>query len=205
MVSNDVWFCLASGPSQCQEDIDAVRGRGRVVAINSQIFDAPWADMLFFSDHSWIKYYGDPDRSPRTAQVLKRYRGELWSTDSNSVDYGATYIEREEGEGLGRKGIRTGCNSGYQVLNLLWLKKSAKTIVLLGYDMQHTGGKHHNHADHPQPLGNFAQGMPSLCQRKFPALAADLQAEGVRVINCTRDTALRCFERMPLSKALSAF
>lgn len=37
---------------------------------------------------------------------------------------------------------------------------------------------------------------------KFPALAADLKREGVRVINASRETALECFERMSLEEAL---
>lgn len=199
------WFCLASGPSQCQEDIDAVRGRGFVVAINNQVFAAPWADLLFFADHTWAKEYGDPSKHPGEAAKLQAFGGERWSSDPRSREFGARYISREEGEGLGRTGLRTGCNSGYQVLNLLWHRgaRQGHTVILLGYDMQHTGGKHHNHADHPSPLGNFSVGMPQLCARKFPTLAADLKAEGIRVINCTRQTALDCFERMPLSKALA--
>jgi hypothetical protein len=39
-------------------------------------------------------------------------------------------------------------------------------------------------------------------QAKFPQLAVDLQAEGVRVINASRQTALTCFERMTLEEAI---
>jgi hypothetical protein len=44
--------------------------------------------------------------------------------------------------------------------------------------------------------------MPGTCAQKFDALARDLRAEGMRVINATWETALRCFERMPLADAL---
>ncbi len=115
--------------------------------------------------------------------------------------------ERPAGEGLGRTTIRSGSNGGYQAINLVYLlgnRFGAPTIVLLGYDMQHTGGRHHNHEDHPPPLGNFSVGMPELCRRRMAYLAADLKREGVRIINCSRETALTCFERMPLSKVLAA-
>jgi len=39
-------------------------------------------------------------------------------------------------------------------------------------------------------------------QAKFPQLAVDLQTEGVRVINASRETALTCFERMTLEEAI---
>lgn len=199
----DVWFCLGSGPSQCREDIDAIRGRGTVVAINNQVFDAPWADILFTADRSWFEWYGNPWKSPDTAAILSSFRGERVSSDRGAQKYGFKIVRKENGEGLGRKGaVRTGCNSGYQVINLGFLR-GFRTVVLTGFDMQHTEGRHHNHADHPQSLGNFAVGMPALCQRKFPRLAEDLHREGVRVINCSRETALTCFERMPLSKALA--
>jgi hypothetical protein len=90
-----------------------------------------------------------------------------------------------------------------QALNLSW-HRGARTVLLLGYDMQHTGGKAHCHADHPRPLGNFAPEMARLCATKFDAIASDLKNECVRVINCTRETALRCFERMPLAEALAS-
>jgi len=38
--------------------------------------------------------------------------------------------------------------------------------------------------------------------KNFPKLAEDLKAEGVEVINATRDTALECFNKMNLEEAL---
>lgn len=196
-----VWFCLASGPSQCQEDIDAVRGHGTVVAINNQLLAAPWADILFSCDSSWWEHYSDPAKEPEFALALRTFQGEKLSSDAKAKKCGAMFIPREDGIGLGRKAIRTGSNSGYQVINLAWMR-GARTIVLLGYDMGWTPeGKRHNHKDHPAPLGNF--GLPDMCARAFPPLANDLKAEGVRIINCSRRTALRCFERMSLSQALA--
>ena len=188
------------------DDIEAVRAFRRdhgavVVAINNQVFAAPWADILYSCDSSWWGYYGDPEKSPDTARALSEFAGERISIDPHSVRYGVKVMRRETGDGLGRIGLRTGNNSGYQVLNLAW-HRGAHCVILLGYDMQHTGGKTHNHGDHPRPLGNF--GLPAMCARKFDALASDLKNEGVRVINATRETALRCFERMPLADALRA-
>jgi hypothetical protein len=77
-------------------------------------------------------------------------------------------------------------------------------VIPTGFDMQHTDGKRHDHADHPAPLHNFSAGMPGLCLEKFRVLAPQIKAAGCRVINATRQTALDCFERMELCDALVA-
>ena len=205
MANGRPWIILASGPSQCAEDIEAVRRFRRdhgavVVAINNQVFSAPWADILYSCDSSWWAHYGDQTKSPDTARVIREFAGEKLSIDMASVSHGATVQRKESGDGLGRTGIRTGNNSGYQAINLAW-HRGARCVILTGYDMQHTGGQSHNHGDHPRPLGNFR--LPDMCRRKFDSLAFDLKNEGVRVLNATRETALRCFERLTLADALS--
>lgn len=77
----------------------------------------------------------------------------------------------------------------------------AARIVLLGYDMQRTGGRKHWHADHPDRMGNGI--MHSKWAERFDRLALKLDALGVDVINATRETALRKFRRASLAEALS--
>jgi hypothetical protein len=103
---------------------------------------------------------------------------------------------------LGRECIHFGGNSGYQAVNLAFLR-GARRIVLLGYDMgAGEDGASHWHGDHP---GGLNRSLPFHVWREaFPQLAADLATEGVRVINASRRTALGCFERMTLEGALAA-
>lgn len=74
----------------------------------------------------------------------------------------------------------------------------AKRVVLLGYDCQHTGGKAHWHGDHPSHLGNASATDQWI--ESFGQLAARLKCE---VLNATRETALTCWPRVDLEKALS--
>jgi hypothetical protein len=196
-----VWFLLASGPSLTQADVDAVRGHGTVVAINCTIANAPWADILYACDAKWWRHYS---RSEEYGPVLRMFKGERCCLKTPGIDTpeGVNALPYEDAPGLGRSLIRAGGNSGYQAINFAYLR-GARTIVLLGYDMQATGGRNHHHPDHPQRLGNFDARMAANCAPKFSQLADDLRSEGVRVINCTRSTALRCFERMPLEHALA--
>lgn len=95
--------------------------------------------------------------------------------------------------------VNSGLNSGFQAINLAY-HFGARRIVLLGYDMQHTGGKTHWHGDHPRGLTN-AEGISSWV-KYFRPLAEDLARLGVEVVNCSTDTALTCFTRAPLEATL---
>ena len=111
-------------------------------------------------------------------------------------------ISSTGGKGLGKKEIHQGNNSGYQAINFAYLEGAAR-IILLGYDMQKTGGKVHFFGDHPKPLGNGPDDFAELA-KLFNPLAADLAAEGIEVINCTRTTALNAFPRHTLENVLSS-
>lgn len=132
-----------------------------------------------FAGERWTqRQLGDKD--PREAAVAKLH--------------GLRVIDGEDKPGLGRERLHYGGNSGYQAINLAYLW-GARQILLLGFDM-HKAEKAHFFGDHPGRLNagtNYAQFLPY-----FEPLARDLAAEGVRVINCTRTTALQCFERAPL-------
>lgn len=115
--------------------------------------------------------------------------------------YGLTLVKVQPGNGLsdtpGR--IYSGLNSGHQAISVAY-QKGATKIILLGYDMQHTGGKTHWHGDHPRGLTN-AEGI-EVWRRHFTPLARALELKGVTVVNCSAETALTCFKRERLENAL---
>ena len=187
-----VWFCLASGPSMCAEDAQAVRGHGSVIAINNTLELAPFADVHYSCDAMWWRVYGER---------FSWYVGERVALSKGQLPSDVRGMEYANKPGLGETLLHCGNNSGYQAINLAYLR-GAKVIVLLGYDMQDAGK--HWHEPHPAPLANFSPGMPELCAPKFTPLAYDLRMRGVRVVNASRRTALECFERVTLSDALAA-
>ena len=182
----DRFIILASGPSLNQQDVDLIRGKGTVIAVNRTIELAPWADILYGCDTSFWRNFGPKD-----------FKGKKYSITCSG--YGCTKLEYAHLPGLGRDKIHSANNSGYQALNLAYLL-GAKEIILLGYDMQATWGRKHFHPDYPKSMSN-ANCLHRWIEH-FPAIARDLKAEGVRVINCTRETALICFERLPLESVL---
>lgn len=162
--------------------------------INTSFRLAPWADVLYACDLAWWDQH--------YAEVRDGFKGELWTqTKEAAVRHGINRVEGRTGRGLCREPgvIHQGGNSGYQAIGLAVLQ-GARRVVLLGYDMQRTGGRSHWHGDHPGGLRNSSPFTSWL--QKFGELAADLAADGVEVINATRETALKCFRRARLEDVL---
>ena len=166
---------------------------------------APNADIHYACDGRWWETYAEDVKKTGKGKPYIQVDARRGENDKLHYDtakkYGLNIVYGQPGKGLGKKNIHYGNNSGYQAINLAYLK-GATDIILLGFDMQKTGGQVHYFGDHPEHLSNgpaFHSILPL-----FDALAEDLAREGVKVINCTRQTALNCFERQDLKTALQS-
>lgn len=139
--------------------------------------------------------------------MKNEFAGELWSQvprhaksrtplSPHVPEFGLKFKYGARLPGLGKYDLHYGDNSGYQAINLAYLLGATK-IVLLGYDMQMTGGKAHWHTDHQKPLNAGGSDLEHWA-KLFPQLAIDLAQEGIEVVNCTRETALTCFKRQTI-------
>jgi hypothetical protein len=118
---------------------------------------------------------------------------------------GVNYIEALDHPGLCLKPgrIHSGGYSGYQAVGFAYTQGPPTRIVLLGYDMQPGAkGEVHHHGRHGDGLPNPIPGHFPEWGRRMTELAIDLRKQGVEVVNCSRRTALNCFERQPLDVAL---
>jgi hypothetical protein len=189
---NSTVVCLASGPSLTREDVDYVRGKAKVIAVNTSYQLAPWADCLYSADSKWWSWYkGAPD-----------FAGLKYTLEQQATRWpGVQCLRRTGAVGLETDptGLKTGSNSGYQAIGL-GVHLGASRIILLGYDMQRgPKGEQHWHPDHPDRARSE---FPNFI-RKFETLVAPLQRANVTVINCSRRTALKCFPCQSLELALS--
>ena len=211
---------LANGPSLTQEQATFCRGRARVIAVNDSYLLAPWADLHYFCDAKWYEWHRQFE-SPAQAlfgreramalfhgfpgirvtlepsAVLRKYEPSLkvLRNDSSPPDV----KPRPEGLCLEPDGVRTGRNSGYQVINLA-VHTGVRRILLLGYDMGAVDGKTHWFGEHPRPSG--AGIFASTFLPMFETLVEPLEALGVEVLNCTPGSALTVFPRRPLADCL---
>ena len=152
-----------------------------MIVANTTYQAAPWADALFAMDRGWWQVWGD--------DVAEQFAGLRFSTNLIDRRYGVQRLSAPF-DGYG--------NSGAACVALA-LESGARRVILLGFDCQATGGKKHWHGDHPPQLGN-ANAMPKW-MAKFDKLARD--KSGHEIINCSRETALTCWPRMPLAEALA--
>lgn len=98
--------------------------------------------------------------------------------------------------------IHTGKNSGHQAIALAYLF-GASRVILLGYDMMESNGRKHWHGDHPKGMANGGEGRYAAWRRAIDQLAHDLRRTECKVLNASRRTALRCFQRVTLETALN--
>jgi len=187
---------IASGPSLRQSDVDAVRGKAAVIAVNDNYRLAPWADVLYAADPDW--WLKEPD-----------FAGERWSTQPKSAGQdawpegdakrlGVNLIDSIRAVGLSFEPglIHQGGNSGYQAINLAVLM-GARRVILLGFDLQISGGKIHHHADHA------GKNPDSVALKEWAKAFETIECPPwLEIINCSRESALTCFPRMTIEECL---
>jgi len=189
---------LGGGPSLTQEQVDYVRGKAKVIAINNAYLLAPWADMLYFCDARWFKWHKDKSE-------FQNFKG-LRVTLSNEtrvplekLDIKSVAREGKEGLCIKPNTVATGANGGYQTINLCY-HLAASIVILLGYDMKADGNKTHWHKGHNinSPTSIYQSNLIPL----FKTLAEALKKIDMSVINCTPGSALHVFPEKKLGDVL---
>jgi hypothetical protein len=195
----DTVVCLASGPSLTKGDVDLVRGKAKVIAINASYALAPWADALYCADVHPFKWYWNSGPKGFERVSMREFAGLKFSVSPEAGKWSGVSIVgrgREDSLSLDPKRVCLGRNSGYQAINLAVLLGAVR-VVLLGYDMQvATDGRKHFFGDHPDkrrsPYPTFRQ--------SFNSLVKPLKAAGVDVVNCSRHTSVTAFRRQSLNE-----
>lgn len=192
-MSSDTCVICASGPSLCKEDIDYCRDRGwSLAAVNNSWELAKDSKIIYAADYRWWAKYHERVKSESSA--------ELYTASAKASDeFGLNRVFLLPGVGYSnRKGYaHTGSLSGFQAIQIAGWEKPSK-IILLGYDMQHTGGKTHFHGDHEDLTW---PNCPNL-DRQIGGFSKLAEQSPIEIINCTRETALECFPRMELDKVV---
>ena len=191
--SGQTVICIAGGPSLTKGQVKFTKGC-KIIAINDAYKLAPQANILYACDNQWWEWHkGVPD--------FKGYKlqHDHEVPDENRSRFTATYpgidcILSDGASGFSDRmdRIRTGGNSGYQALHIA-LQLGAKRIILLGYDMHASGEQSHWFGEHPngrQPNERYGNWI-----KEFPALQKIANDRGVKIYNCSPDSALECFEK----------
>ncbi|MDP2141275.1 MAG: hypothetical protein Q8L20_10735 [Gammaproteobacteria bacterium] len=148
--------------------------------MNSAWKYARFADVIYAGDDCWWEQYGAEIDIP----------AERWTCLENTA---LTY-------GINRHGkFRGVTNSGAMAIQFS-IDAGAARVLMLGYDCSVARGTHF-HGDHLKTK-NPDEKRCQQWQVHFSALAAHAENAGTTIINCSKETALACFVRMPLAAAL---
>lgn len=183
---------LASGETMTRRVVEMVREAGLpTIAINTTITLAPWATMLYAADGRWWEV---------NEAIARRFHGLKVCPDDQRPPLPDLLFLRDTGKtgfDPDPSSIRTGGNGAYAAIHIAAHAKAAK-VLLCGVDMR--GG--HWHGPHPYPLRNAGEGIYQRWLPRFDTITEELKLRGVRVLNCSPGSALKCFESMSLEKAL---
>lgn len=197
--SNETAVVLACGPSLCKFDVDYIKHKARVIAINNSYVLAPWAEILYACDARWWRHHN----------YVSCFKGDRWTQENNGSTWrgeaegnGINVISSKNGVGLSVEPslIHLGMNSGFQAINMAYLC-GARRIILLGFDCgvwdrnkTHFFGKHPDSLERPSPYHLF--------RKTLSKIAIDLDDNGVDVVNCSRMSTLTCFKTGKITEIL---
>lgn len=188
-------FLLGGGPSLV--DVDATRLRGlNVMAINSSCVVAPWAPFLFFTDTNWF----DDHR-----RVVEEWPGVVVTSSRQAKEALPDKLHRIHLEMMpeftkGQPTLKFGRSSGHTAISLS-VSMGAIRVILLGYDMRRVGGRSHFHDEYGTEDDKMYRDDFLV---HFTGWNEAARRCGVRIINCTPDSALREFPMGDLDAEIEA-
>lgn len=198
-MSEKTFVIFGSGPSVTEHQINYVKKNAqkcKIIAINAMYKKIPFADYLYFCDYKFYKWHAIDSKDPD----FIFHNGKKYTICPSHYNLPIDIVRLKQGEahGLSRKQgtLCHGSNSGYQCINLAYLK-GAQRIILIGLDMTHINGKTHCHAPHqiPTPLQVYDN---ILKENYFETIAEELDKEGIEVINCSSISKIKAFKKAPL-------
>ena len=197
--------CIATGPSVTQEQVDTARDKGfTLYACNNAIQLAPDAKLLYGCNLAWWEHYW---------HEVRDLPCDKWTTNIEAAGkYDLNWIAEKFIWGLSEDPnvISHGHGSGFSLVSMAH-RAGADQIILLGYDLKYAPDYDpHNRYPGSTPRHFFGeyphkmQHWPSAQVKKglhveLLELYRSVHRQGlVEIINCTPDSAIDCFERIPI-------
>ena len=199
---------IGTGPSLTPEAIELINeSKYPKFVCNNAYRDVDHPTALLSCNPEWWDYYWPRDSRLRNGSFEK------WTWDKPTADkYGLAYIRGEWGDGLSTDSrvIHYGHSSGYQLLNLAYhyCGGEGAELVLIGYDLRYpkgyngikqiAGGDRHYFGEYPKELQHWTKfnmgqnGELDGLLNCYRTINPD--DYGIKIINCSPDSALDFFE-----------
>jgi hypothetical protein len=170
---------VGSGPSAITEPLHLFRYRAKFIVVNDSWKLAPWADVLFACDEAWWdQNNGCPEFAGRrftaSPRTMTKYNIDLFAS--------------------------TGTNSGLRAI-FLAERLGANPICLVGFEHHCKNGAHWHRPY--EKLRNPGTNQMKTWLQETESAAARFQEKGIRVVNCTRGSALTKYPYAPLEQVIT--
>lgn len=210
--------CIGTGPSLTDRQVEVARGKGfQLFGCNRTFVDFANLDLCFGNDLKfWERYmplleeYTENGTQPKRVATGSKEAAERWPVLEyfEPIFKPGLSVPRETGQ----QQIHHGHGAGYSLVNVAYLS-GADQIILLGYDLKYPknydarnrdpGGQRHYFGEYEEPLQHWPSERinkdgvhEELCE-----LYQTVAEQGlVEIINCSADSALECFPRMPIEE-----
>lgn len=201
---------LAGGKPLPQEDVDHLRGKCRVIAINRAYWLAPWAEWLWGADADARRFWGQHPDAVKFAglKIAVRPCGDVssspakWAKLAELSGHGVQIIRhsgrdypcqpKQEGISTDPAVVR-GNNSLFMILSVIQ-HTGANTVLLLGATMR----QGHWHDGYGTAGPDYDSGVIP----PFRSLVQPLAAAGIVVLNCAPTSALPWWPKVELRSVL---
>lgn len=191
---------IASGPSTKGANLEALRGRFKVIAIKQSFDLCEWADAVYGCDAPWWRH----------RQGLPKFTGLKMCYRDNALA-GCPDIKRIDIDKHGDRllldepaKVGSGGNSGFHALNLV-AQFGAKRILLVGFDAQDRSGAHWYGRNNWLMANNPTEQNFKRWMGAFKNAAADLEAMGIEVVNASPLSHVKAFPRRSIEDTLKAW
>lgn len=189
---------VACGPSARNADVEALKGRVKVIAIK-EAFNrlAPFADVVYGCEASWWRY----------AEGLPDFKGLKLAWDGAVVPFHLHRFKLRDRQLdqilVAEPGvIGAGGHSGFQALNIA-VQFGAKRVLLVGYDMHAGGGVHFYGRNFWTKANNPDESCFPRWVRGMDNAAKTLTALGVEVVNASPVSRITAFRKASIADTLT--
>lgn len=184
-------YIVGGGPSLKDFQWSKLKDK-KIIAINRAYEVLPWAEVLYWTDTRFYKWYkSDIDKfrgikvTCRACPTMTNDIIVLKPTNKNKIDLRSSYIAH-------------GNNSGYGAINLA-VKLGAKKIYLLGYDMNSKPNQSHWHSGYS--VNHVHSVYPKMIEQ-FYNIKNDVKHLNIHIFNANVKSKLECFRKCTIEDAI---
>ncbi len=212
-----VGIIFGTGPSLSSTQITLCERVSRIHGIPlfgvNNTYQKIQLDVHFANNWQWWDTYWNHEAYP-----LHDHRAEKWTwNDATAAKYGINFIPAKWAESLSTDPsyIHWAHGSGTEILGIAY-HYGIRHMILVGYDLRYsagyrresrkTGGLRHYFGEYPAHLQHWPKVGPNgemrgLLDKVYAKI--NCEALGLRITNCTPDSALTMFENASLAETLA--